>query len=61
MESCTYLNNYETWVKNITMEPPIMNRFIWKSHQSNYFLQKDKVFNILFQSYSFISISYVFF
>jgi dephospho-CoA kinase len=47
--------------QNIAMEPPIMNRFIWKSHQSNYFLQKDKVVIILFQSYNFISISYDFF
>jgi hypothetical protein len=44
--------------QNIAMEPPIMNRFIWKSNQSNYFLQKDEVVIILFQSYNFISISY---
>ncbi len=47
--------------QNIAMEPPIMNRFIWKSNQSNYFLQKDEVVIILFQSYNFISISYDFF
>jgi hypothetical protein len=39
----------------IAMEPPIMNRFIWKSNQSNYFLQKDEVVIILFQSYNIIS------
>ncbi|KAH8944459.1 hypothetical protein BDL97_13G111700 [Sphagnum fallax] len=27
----------------IAMELPIMNRFIWKSNKSNFFLQKDKV------------------
>jgi len=43
--------------RNIAMELPIMNRFIWKSNQSNYFLQKDEVVIILFQSYYFISIS----
>ncbi|KAH8970008.1 hypothetical protein BDL97_02G063600 [Sphagnum fallax] len=37
------MNNYKTWVKNIAMELPIMNRFIWKSNQSNYFLTKDEV------------------
>ncbi len=47
--------------QNIAMELPIMNRFIWKSNQSNYFLQKDEVVIILFQSYNFISISYGFF
>jgi hypothetical protein len=47
--------------QNIAMELPIMNRFIWKSNQSNYFLQKDEVVIILFQSYNFISISYDFF
>jgi energy-coupling factor transporter ATP-binding protein EcfA2 len=46
--------------QNIAMEPPIMNRFIWKSNQSNYFLQKDEVVIILFQSYNFISISFFF-
>jgi hypothetical protein len=40
------------------MEPPIMNRFIWKSNMSNFFLQKDEVVTILFQSYNFIMISY---
>ncbi|CAM6073542.1 unnamed protein product [Sphagnum tenellum] len=29
--------------QNIAMEPPIMSRFIWKSNQSNYLLQKDEV------------------
>jgi hypothetical protein len=47
--------------QNIAMELPIMNRFIWKSNQSNYFLAKDEVVIILFQSYNFISISYDFF
>jgi hypothetical protein len=47
--------------QNIAMELPVMNRFIWKSNQSNYFLQKDEVVIILFQSYNFISISYDFF
>jgi len=47
--------------QNIAMELPIMNRCIWKSNQSNYFLQKDEVVIILFQSYNFISISYDFF
>jgi len=46
--------------QNITMELPIMNRFIWKSNQSNFFLQKDEVITILFQSYNFILISYEF-
>jgi energy-coupling factor transporter ATP-binding protein EcfA2 len=47
--------------QNIAMEPPIMNRFIWKSKESNFFLQKDEVVTILFHSYDFISISYEFF
>jgi energy-coupling factor transporter ATP-binding protein EcfA2 len=47
--------------QNIAMEPPIMNRFIWKSKESNFFLQKDEVLTILFHSYDFISISYEFF
>jgi hypothetical protein len=55
------MNNYKTWVKNIAMELPIMNRFIWKSNQSNYFLTKDEVVIILLQSYNFILISYDFF
>jgi hypothetical protein len=42
--------------QNIAMELPIMNRFIWKSNQSNYFLQKDEVVTILFRSYNFILI-----
>jgi hypothetical protein len=41
----------------IAMELPIMNRFIWKSNKSNFFLQKDKVVTIIFQSYNFILIS----
>ncbi len=47
--------------QNIAMELPIMNRFIWKSNKPNFFLQKDEVVNILFQSYNFILISYEFF
>ena len=47
--------------QNIAMELPIMNRFIWKSNQSNYFLQKDEVVILFFQSYSFISFCYDFF
>jgi nucleoside-triphosphatase THEP1 len=47
--------------QNIAMEPPIMNRFIWKSNESNFLLQKDEVVTILFQSYNFILISYDFF
>jgi len=46
--------------QNIAMELPIMNRFIWQSNQSNFFLQKDEVVTILFQSYNFILISYEF-
>jgi hypothetical protein len=34
--------------QNIAHELPIMNRFIWKSNQSNYFLQKDEVVIILY-------------
>jgi energy-coupling factor transporter ATP-binding protein EcfA2 len=44
--------------QNIAMELPIMNRFIWKSNESNFLLQKDEVVAILFQSYNFIFISY---
>ncbi len=44
--------------QNIAMELPIMNRFIWKSNKPNFFLQKDEVITILFQSYNFILISY---
>jgi hypothetical protein len=47
--------------QNIAMELPIMNRFIWKSNQSNHFLTKDEVVIILLQSYNLISISYDFF
>jgi nucleoside-triphosphatase THEP1 len=39
--------------QQIAMELPIMNRFIWKSNQSNFFLQKDEVVTILFQSYNY--------
>jgi nucleoside-triphosphatase THEP1 len=38
--------------QNIAMELPITNRFIWKSNESNFFLQKDEVVTILFQSYN---------
>ncbi len=47
--------------QNVAMELPIMNRFIWKSNKPNYFLQKDEVVTILFQSYNFILISYDYF
>jgi len=47
--------------QNIAMELPIMNRFIWKSNESNFLLQKDEVVTILFQYYNFICISYEFF
>ncbi len=47
--------------QNIAMELPIMNRFIWKSNKSNFFLQKDEVVTILFQPYNFILISCEFF
>jgi hypothetical protein len=47
--------------QNIAMEPPIINRFIWKSNDSNFFLQKDEVVTIFFHSYNFILISYDFF
>jgi hypothetical protein len=47
--------------QNIAMELPITNRFIWKSNQSNYFSKKKKVVIILFQSYNFISMFYIFF
>jgi hypothetical protein len=47
--------------QNIAMELPIMNRFIWKSNNPNFFLQKDEVVTILFKSYNFIMISYEFF
>jgi hypothetical protein len=47
--------------QKIAMELPNMNRFVWKSNQSNYFLLKDEVVILLFQSYNFISISYDFF
>jgi hypothetical protein len=45
----------------IAMELPIRNRLIWKSSNSNFFLQKDEVVTILFQSYNFILISCDFF
>ncbi len=44
--------------RNIAMEFPIMNRFIWKSNESNFLLKNDEVVTILFQSYNFICISY---
>jgi hypothetical protein len=47
--------------QNIAMELPIMNRLVWKSNESNYFLQKDEVVILFFQSYSFISFCYDFF
>jgi len=47
--------------QNITMELPIMNHFIWKSNKPNFFLRKDEVVTILFQSYNFILISYEYF
>ncbi len=47
--------------QKIATELPIMNQFVWKSNQSNYFLQKDEVVILLFHSYNFISISYEFF
>jgi energy-coupling factor transporter ATP-binding protein EcfA2 len=47
--------------QNITMETPITNRFIWKSNESNFLLQKDEVVTILFQSYNFFLISNDFF
>ncbi len=47
--------------QNIAMEPPIMNRYIWRSNQPYHFLQKDEVVIILFQSYKKNSISYDFF
>jgi hypothetical protein len=34
--------------QNIARELPIMNRFIWKSNESNFLLQKDEVVTILF-------------
>ncbi len=40
--------------QNIALELPMMNRFVWKSNQPNYFLQKDEVVILLFQSYNFI-------
>ncbi len=46
--------------QNITRELPIMNHFIWKSNMPNFFLQKDEVVTILFQSYNFILIFYEF-
>jgi hypothetical protein len=46
--------------QNIISELPIMNRFIWKSNMPNFFLQKDEVVTILFQSYNFILVSHEF-
>jgi hypothetical protein len=34
--------------QNIAMELPLMNRFLWKSNESNFLLQKDEVVTILF-------------
>jgi hypothetical protein len=42
----------------IARELPIMNRLIWKSNMSNFFLQKDEVVTTLIQSYNFILIAY---
>jgi hypothetical protein len=47
--------------RKIATESPIMNRFVWNSNQSNYFLQKDEVVILLFQYFNFISIYYEFF
>jgi len=47
--------------RNIAMQLPIMNYFIWKSNKPFIFLQKDEVVTILFQSYNFILIAYEFF
>jgi nucleoside-triphosphatase THEP1 len=47
--------------QSITLEFPIMNRFIWKSNKSNFLLRKDEVVTILFQSYNFILSFYDFF
>jgi hypothetical protein len=47
--------------RNIAMELPIMNRFIWKSNESNFLLLKDEVVTILFQSNNYFFISYEFF
>jgi hypothetical protein len=47
--------------QHIAMELPIMNRFIWKSNNPNFFLQKDEVATKLFQSYDFILIFHEFF
>ncbi len=47
--------------QKIAKELPIMNRFIWKSNGSNFFLQKNEVVSIVFQSYNFIFIFFIFF
>jgi len=44
--------------QSIARELPIMNRFIWKSNQPNFYLQKHEVVTILFQFYNFILISH---
>jgi hypothetical protein len=44
--------------QNIAMELPIMNRFLWKSNESHFLLQKDEVGTTLFQPHNFISIFY---
>jgi hypothetical protein len=41
--------------QKIAMELPIMNPFVWKSNQSNHFLQKDEVVILLFQSYFYFN------
>jgi energy-coupling factor transporter ATP-binding protein EcfA2 len=46
--------------QNIAMKLPNMNRFVLKPNQTTYFLQKNEVVILLFQSYNFISISYDF-
>ncbi len=44
--------------RNIAMELPIINHFMWKNNNPNFFLQKDEVVTILFQSCNFIVISF---
>jgi hypothetical protein len=61
MSSSTRYEQLQNMGQNIAMELPIMNHFIWKSNNPNFFLQKDQVVTILFQSYNFILISYEFF
>ncbi len=47
--------------RKIATELPVMNHFVWNSNQSNYFLPRDEVIVLLFQSVNFISIYYDFF